>query len=181
MSFFNHGWKNCPERIWVDKGTEFAGEFKKICNARGTQIYSTRSDTMAGFAERTNWSIESFLCRYKEDNGCKYIHKLTQFVTTLKSRKRFSIPLNPKDVKQSHFLSVFCSKPLREYRKPKIENGGKVCISKCDLTFRRSYESQFTQNVFGIDAIASRKPPTYTIKDLSGCDYAWQILSKTVL
>ena len=23
--------KNCPTKIWVDKGTKFAGEFKKLC------------------------------------------------------------------------------------------------------------------------------------------------------
>ena len=25
--------KNRPKNIWVDKGTDFAGEFKKLCNA----------------------------------------------------------------------------------------------------------------------------------------------------
>ena len=27
--------KNRPKKIWVDKGTEFAGAFKKCCSARG--------------------------------------------------------------------------------------------------------------------------------------------------
>ena len=27
--------KNRSKRIWVDKGTEFAGEFKKLCEAEG--------------------------------------------------------------------------------------------------------------------------------------------------
>ena len=30
--------KNRPERIWVDRGTKFAGEFKKLCKAEGIQI-----------------------------------------------------------------------------------------------------------------------------------------------
>ena len=29
--------KNRPKKIWVDKGTEFAGEFKKLCKADGIQ------------------------------------------------------------------------------------------------------------------------------------------------
>ena len=33
--------KNRPKKFWVDKGTEFAGEFKKLCKAEGKQIYST--------------------------------------------------------------------------------------------------------------------------------------------
>ena len=27
--------KNRPEKFWVDKGTEFAGELKKLCKAEG--------------------------------------------------------------------------------------------------------------------------------------------------
>ena len=39
--------KNLPKKIWVDKGTEFAGEFKKLCKAEGTQICSSISETKA--------------------------------------------------------------------------------------------------------------------------------------
>ena len=33
-----------PKKIWVVKGTEFAGEFKKLCKAEGIQVYSTMRD-----------------------------------------------------------------------------------------------------------------------------------------
>ena len=39
--------KNRPKKIWVDKGTKFAGQFKKLCKAEGIQIYSTMSETKA--------------------------------------------------------------------------------------------------------------------------------------
>ena len=78
--------KNRPRNFWVDKGTEFAGEFKKLCKAEGIQIYSTMSETKA-FAEHTIRSLKNILDRYMEDNGYKYIHKLTQFVTTEFSKK----------------------------------------------------------------------------------------------
>ena len=42
--------KNLPREIWVDKGTEIAGEFQKLCKAEGIQIYSTLSETKAAFA-----------------------------------------------------------------------------------------------------------------------------------
>ena len=79
--------KNRPKKTWVDKGIEFAGEFKKLCKAEGIQIYSTMSETKAAFAERTRRSLNNILYRYMEDNGYKYIHKLTQFVTTLNARR----------------------------------------------------------------------------------------------
>ena len=156
--------KNRPKKIWVDKGTEFAGEFKKLCKAEGIQIYSTMSETKAAFAERTIRSLKNKLYRYMEDNGDKYIHKLTQFVTTLNSRRNCSIDLIPKNVKNSDFLSILYSKPLREFRKPKFKVGDRVRISKYDIHFRKGYKPQFTKDVFEIVAISSTKPPTYTIK-----------------
>ena len=128
-------------------------------------IYSTMSETKAAYAERTKRSLKKILYLYMEDNGYKYIHKLIQFVTTLNSRRHYSIDLIPENVKNSDFLSILCSKSLREFRKPKFKIGDRVRISKYDLPFRKGYKPQFTQEVFEFVAISSRKPPTYTIKD----------------
>ena len=156
--------KNRPKNFWVDKGTEFAGEFGKLCKAEGIQIYSTMSETKAAFAEPTIRSLKNVFYRYMEDNGYKYIHKLTQFVTLLKSRRNWSTHLIPKKVKNSDFLSILYSKPLREFRNSKFKIRDRVCISKYDLPFTKGYNPQFTREVFEIVAISSRKPPQYTIK-----------------
>ena len=50
-----------PKKIWVDKGTEVAGEFKKLCKAEGIQNYSTMSETRAELAERTIRSLKNIL------------------------------------------------------------------------------------------------------------------------
>ena len=157
--------KNRPKKISVDKGTEFAGEFKKVCKAEGIQIYSTMSETYAAFGERTIRSLTNILYRYMEDNGYKYIHKMNQFVTTLIYRRNCSTDLIPKKVKNSEVLSILYSKPLREFGKSKFESGDRVRISKYDLPYKKGYKPQFTQKVFEIVEIFSRKPPTYTLKD----------------
>ena len=154
-----------PRKFWVHKGTENAGEYNRLCKAEGTQIYSTMSDTKAAFAERTIRSLKNILSRYMEENGYKYIHKLTKFVTTLISQRNCSIDLIPKNVKNSDFLSILYSKPLREFRKSQFKIGDRGCISKYDLPFRKGYKPQFTQEVFEIVAFSSRKPPIYTKKD----------------
>ena len=123
------------------------------------------SETKAAFAERTIRSPKNILYRYMEDNGYKYIHKLTQFVTTLNSRRNCSTDLIPKNVKNSDFLSILYSKPLRDFRKPKFESGYRDRISKYDLPSRKDYKPQCTKEVFEIVVISSRKPPIYTIKD----------------
>ena len=146
-------------------GTEFAGEFKKFCSAEGIEIYSTMSETKAAFAERTIRSLKNILYRYMEDYGYKYIHKLPQFIATMNSRNNRSIDMKPNRVKNSDFMSILYSKPLREYKMPKFGIGDRVRISKYDLPFRKGYKPQFTQEIFEIVAIATKKPPTYTIKD----------------
>ena len=155
--------KNRPKNIWVDKGTEFAGAFKKFCTAEGIQVYSTMSETKAAFAERTIRSLKNIVYRYMEDFGYKYIHKLPQFITTLNSRRNSSIDMRPNTVKKCDFMSIFCSKPLREFKKPTFTTGDRVQISKNDLPFRKGYKPQFTREVFENMAIATRKPPTNEI------------------
>ena len=157
--------KNPPKKIRVDKGTEFTGEFKKLCKAERIQIYFTMSETKAAFAERTIRSLKNILYRYMEDNGYKYIHKFAQFVTTLNSRRNCSTDLIPKNVTISDFLSILYSKPLQKFRKPKFEIGDRVRFSKYYSPFWKGYKPPFTKEVFEIVAISSSKPPTYTIKD----------------
>ena len=157
--------RNRPKRIWVDKGTEFAGAFKKFSAAEGIQIYATMSETKAAFAERTIRSLKNILYRYMEDFGYKYIHKLPQFSTTLNSRRNSSIDMRPNTVKSCDFISILYSKHLREFKKPTFKVSDRVRISKYDLLFRKGYNPQFTREVFENVGIATRKPPAYTIKD----------------
>ena len=109
--------------------------------------------------------LKNILYRHMENNGYEYIHKLTQFVTTLNSSRNCSIDLIPKIVENYDFLSFLYSKPLREFRKPQFQNGDRVRISKYDSPFTKGYKPRFKQAVFKIVAISSRKPRIYTIKD----------------
>ena len=122
--------KSRPKENWVDQGTEFAGEFKKVCSAEGIEIYSTMSETKAAVAERTIRSLKNISCRYMEDYGYKYIHKLPQFFATMNSRNNRNIDMKPNHVKNSDFMSILYSKTLREYKKPKFGIGDRVRISE---------------------------------------------------
>ena len=157
--------KNRPKKVWVDLGTDFAGEFKKICSTEGIEIYSIMSETKAAFAERTIRALKNVLYRYMMDYGYKYVLKLPQFLATMNSRNNRSIDMKPNHVKDSDFMSILYSKPLREYRKLKFGIGDRVRISKYNLLFRKCYQPQFTREIFEIVAIATKKPPTYAIKD----------------
>ena len=74
----------------------------------------------------------------------------------------------PNTVKNCDFLSILYSKLLREFKKPTFKTGDRVRFSKYDWPFCKGYKPQFTLEVFEIVAIATRKPPTNTIKDEQG-------------
>ena len=76
--------------------------------------------------------------------------------------------MRPNTVKNCDFMSILYGKPLREFKKPTFKIGDRVRISKYDLTFRKGYKPQFTGELFEIVAIATLKPPTYTMKDEEG-------------
>ena len=159
---------NRLKNIWVDKGIEIAGAFKKFCAAERIQVYSTMSESKAAFAERTIRPLRNTLYRYMEDFGYKYIHKLPQFITTLNSRTNSSIDMTPNTIKNCDFLSIHYSKHLQKYKKPLFKTGDRVRISKYDLPFRKGYKPQFTLEILEVVAFPTRKPPTYTIKDEQG-------------
>ena len=100
-----------------------------------------------------------------EEYGYKYIHKLSQFVNILNSRKTRTINMVPNKVKNSDFVSFLFCKPIREFPPSQFAIGDKVRFSKTDLLFRKGNKPQFTEEIFEIVALAGRKPPTYTIKD----------------
>ena len=127
--------RNRPKKIWVDKGTQFAGVLKKFCTAEGIEVYSAMSETKAAFAERTIRSLKNILYRYMEDFGYKYIHKLPQFITTSNSRINSSVDIRPNTVKDCDFMSFLYSEFLRESYKPTFKIGERSRISKYDLVF----------------------------------------------
>ena len=123
------------------------------------------SETKAAFTERTIRSLKNIMYRYIEDYGYNYIYKLPQFIATMNCRNLRSIDMKPNHVQNSDFMSILYSKPLREYKKPKSGIGDRILISKYDLPFRKFQKPQFTQEVFEIVTLATKKPPTYAIKD----------------
>ena len=65
---------NRPKKYWVDKGTESAGRFRKLCQTDRIEVYSTMSENKANFAERTIGSLKVILHHYMEDFKCNYLH-----------------------------------------------------------------------------------------------------------
>ena len=100
-----------------------------------------------------------------EDYGYQYIHILPQFIATKNSRNNRSIDMKPYRIKHCDFMLLFHSKPFRDYAKPQITIGGRVCISKYVLTFRKGYNHNLHRNFLKLLPLATQKPPPYSIED----------------
>ena len=139
--------RNRPKKIWVDKGTEFAGAFKNFCAAEGIQVYSTMTETKAAFAERTIRSLKNILYRYMEDDRYNYIHRLPQFITTLNSRRSSSIDMRPNTVKNCDFLSFFTVNLYENSRSLHSKLVTECESQSMTMPFRKGYKPQFTREV----------------------------------
>ena len=65
----------------------------------------------------------------------------------MNSRDNRSIDLKTNHVKNSDFMSILYSKPLREHKKPKIVVGDRLFISKYDLPFRKRYKPNLHRKI----------------------------------
>ncbi len=161
--------KKQPEKVWTDKGTEFKGAFKKLCEKRGIATYTTQSETKSAFAERNIRSLKSIIYKYLEDKWTWiYIDKLPDFVNTINSRVNRVTKLAPNKVFKKHepfFVSLATEQSNKFLRLPKLKIGDFVRIAKPDLPFRKGYKQNFTDEVFTVEKVNTLNPPTYTLID----------------
>ena len=158
-----------PEKIWVDKGREFSGEFATFCSQRGIEIYSTKSETKSALAERNIRSLKSLIFKYMhEHDQSRYFDKLDQFVAIINNRVNRMTKLAPSSVSQKdvNYLVSLCH--TNAQKKPKFRIGQQVRIRRKIDTFHRGYKIQFTEKLFKIAAIPTNNPPTYIVKDCDG-------------
>ena len=109
-----------PQKLWVDKGTEY-GEIKKKLQGRNIEVYSTRIGTKSAFAERAIQSLKHIIYCYIEDHGEEFIHKLPQYVSSMNCRVNRSNEKSPRDVKKTDFLSILYNKLVTRYKKLKLK------------------------------------------------------------
>ena len=74
--------------------------------------------------------------------------------------------MKPSNAKNSDYMAVLYSEPIRDFNKPKFNVGYR--ISKQDLACKKGYKPQLTNEISKIVAFVTRNPPTYNIQDDQG-------------
>ena len=154
------GKKERSGRKWVDKVTEFAGEFKNFSKTRGKQFYFTMSETTAVFSQTT---LRSFLIctvtrKTMDANAILTYRSFSKFWFL----EKFSYWFDTKRCRNFQPLVHSLTQSLQETRKGKTDLGDRIGISKRDLPIRKDRNPQYTPAVFESVAIETREKNLYT-------------------
>ena len=117
------------EKIWVDKGRQFAVEFDDFCQERYITIYSTCSETKSHFAERNIRSLKAliFKCLH-ENNTDLYLDQLPNFVSIINGRINHVTHIAPKNVDNQDVPFLISLQATNKVQEPKFKTGQKVRI-----------------------------------------------------
>ena len=154
QSFLNKS-KRKPNKIWIDKGSEFYNaSFKKWLQDSDIVMYSTSNEGKSFVAERFIRMLKSKIYKYMTSIYKNvYIDKLNTIVNKYNNTHHTTIKMKPIDVKD---------------KDPKFKVGDHVRISKYKNIFAKGYMPNWSEEVFVIGRIKNTVPWTYVIHDLNG-------------
>ena len=158
--------KRKPNKIWVDKGSEFYNNsFKKWLQDNDIVMYSTNNEGKSVVAERFIRTLKTKIYKYMTAISKKvYIDKLDDIVKEYNDTYHTSIKMKPADVKDNTYIDF---KKEINNKDPKFKVGDHVRISKYKNIFTKGYMPNWSEEIFIIKKIKNTVPWTYVINDLN--------------
>ena len=159
--------KRKPNKIWVDKGSEFYNaSFKKWLQDNDIIMYSTNNEGKSVVAERFIRTLKSEIYKYITSISKNvHIDKLNVIVNKDNNTYHATIKMKPIDVKDNSYINT--DKEIN-YKDPKFKVGAYVRISKYKNIFAKGYMPNWSEEAFVVDKIKNTVSWTYVINDLNG-------------
>ena len=156
-----------PNKIWVDKGSEFYNSsFKKWLKDNDVEMYSTNNEGKSVIAERFIRTLKNKIYKYMTTISTNvYIDKLDDIVKEYNNTYHTSIKMKSVDVKDNTYLDF--KKEVND-KNPKFKVGDNVRISKYKNIFAKEYMPNWSEEIFIIKKIKNTVPWTYVFNDLNG-------------
>ena len=157
-----------PNKIWVDKGSEFYNAFfKKWLRDNDIVMYSTHNEGKSVVvAEEFIRTLKSKIYKYMTSISKNvYINKLDDIVNEYNNTYHTTIKMKPIDVKDNSYINA--DKEINN-KNPKFKFGDRVRISKYKNIFAKGYTPNWSEEVFVIKKVKNTVPWTYVIIDLNG-------------
>ena len=156
-----------PNRIWVDKGSEFYNNsFKKWLKDNDIEMYSTNNEGKSVIAERFIRTLKNKIYKYMTSISKNvYIDKLDDTVKKYNNTYHTSIKKKPVDVKDNTYIDF--KKDIND-KDPKFKVGDHVRISKYKNIFAKGYMPNWSEEIFIIKKNKNTVTWTYVLNDLNG-------------
>ena len=166
-----------PIRLRVDKGSEFLNRsVKQFMKDNNVRMFFTQNVPKANYVERVQRTFKSILWRYlRHKRNYRYIDHLEQLVDNYNSTPHRSLNFTaPKNVTKQNEANLWAYMYLRKSKQAqtkrqtpfKFKVNDLVRISYTKHPFRRSYQQQYTGEVFKIaKRFRIQGIPIYKLKD----------------
>ena len=143
-----------PNKIWVDKGSEFYNaSFKKWLQDNDTVMYSTHNEGKSVVAARFFRTLKSKIYKYMTSISKNvYIDKLDDIVDEYNNTYHTAIEMKPIDVRDNTYINT--DKETND-KDPKFKVGDRVRISKYKNFFAKGYTPNWSEEVFVIKKYCS--------------------------
>ena len=138
--------KRKPNKIWVDKGSEFYNNsFKKWLKDNDMEMYSTNNEGKSIVAERFIQTLKNKIYKYMTSiSKHVYIDKLDDIVKKYNNTYHISIKMKPVDVKDNTYIG-FKKEVNDKNRKFKV--GDQVETSKYKNIFAKGYMPNWSEEI----------------------------------
>ena len=165
-----------PLKLRTDGGSEFNNRYvKKYLKDNGIYYFTAQNTPKANYVERVQKTMKVMMYRMMRKNrSYRYLDQLQSLVHAYNSSSHSSLGIAPKDVNKHNEADIFAYMYLRKPRKPRkkiqfrFKKGDLVRISHLKHPFRRSYQQQYTSEVFKISNRQIKNGiPMYSLKDLN--------------
>ena len=148
-----------PNKIWVDKGSEFYTiSFKKWLQDNDIVMYSTNNEGKSVIAERFIRTLNNRIYKYMTSISKNvYIDKLDDIVRKYNNTYHTPMKMKPIDVKDNTYIDF---KKESNDKNPKFKVGDHVRISKYKNIFAKVYMPNWSEEIFVIKKVKNTVPWT---------------------
>ena len=156
-----------PNKIWVDKGSEFYNNFlKKSLKDNDIEMYSVHNEGKSVVAERFIRTLKNKIYKYMTSISKNiYIDKWDDIVDEYNNAYHRSIKMKPVDVKDTTDINF---EKEANNKGPKFKVRDHVRISEYKNIFAKGYMLNWSEEIFIIKQVKYTVLWAYVVNDLNG-------------
>ena len=161
-----------PKLLWTDKGKEFYNkQVQDLLNENNIKLYSTNnSEIKSSVVERFDKTFKNMMYKkFTENNNTIFYNILDELTNNYNNKYHLTIKMTPieasKKINEKKIKNIYNFEKTKKPSKFKI--GDRVRISLEKNMFEKSYETNWTEEIFVIYDIKYSNVPYYYLKDLN--------------